>query len=120
MQSGACGVCAHGILEVRTDIPGVLMAAAAPTDTGAHIAPHQPRIRYQQGEGRYIIELMRRGVDNRPMGQVADLEWGLVYAPQPIGSILARGYWTELAEPIDTAEVLAKVAPVVLSSDLHS
>lgn len=76
------------------------------------IAPHQPYIRYHQRDTRFIIELMRLSEDNHPMGQVADLDWGLVYAPTPIASILARGYWEQLAEPLAAADVLAKVRPV--------
>lgn len=86
-----------------------MAARAVPATT--HVAPHEPYVRYHQGDTRFIIELLRRGEDNRPMGQVADLDWGLLYAPMPIGSITGRGYWEELADPIAATEVLARVRP---------
>jgi hypothetical protein len=87
------------------------MTARTATAASIFVAPHQPTVRHRQGGTRYIIELLRRGEDDLPMGQVADLDWGLLYAPVPIASILARGYWQELAEPLAAADVLAKVRP---------
>lgn len=91
---------------------GVLMAVPAAAACGAFAAPHHACVRWHQGDTRFIIELMRLSEDGMPMGQVADLDWGLLYAPVPTASILARGYWEQLDKPIDAADVLAKVRAV--------
>jgi len=96
----------------RNDTSGVLMTTAALADATTFDVPHNPRIRYRQGDSRFIIELMRQAEDGLPMGQVADLEWGHLFAPMPLGSILARGYWQEMPEPIAAMGVLAEVRPV--------
>lgn len=85
------------------DLLITLMAIA----TGAFTAPYRPEVIWHQGHGRYIVELAAHG-----MGQIADLEWGVLYPPQSIASILARGYWQRLPHPVDAEDVLAKVRPV--------
>lgn len=91
---------------------GALMATHAAITAGAFAAPHRPDIVWHQGDDRFLIELSTPGSCGLPMGQIADLEWHALYPPQPIDSILARGYWQHLPDPVDAEDVLAKVRPV--------
>jgi len=86
---------------------GAILAAHAAVATGAFVSDYRPEIIWHQGHERFIVELAAHG-----MGQIADLEWGALYPPMPIASILARGYWQRLPHPVDAEDVLAKVRPV--------
>lgn len=90
---------------------GVLMAAHEAIATGAFGARSHPEVTWHQGGTRFIVELAATGPRGLPMGQVADTEWGLLYPPVPVDSILARGYWERLPSPVDAADILAKVRP---------
>lgn len=68
-------------------------------------------VRWRQGERRFIVELADPGRLGMAYGQVADLDWGLLYSPVPVGSIIARGYWEELDAPVAAADVLDVVKP---------
>lgn len=79
--------------------------------TGALCAPHHDEIRWHDGGRRYIVGLVRPGRCGLAAAQIADVGRGVLHPPQPIDSILARGYWHQLDHPMDTADVLSLVRP---------
>jgi hypothetical protein len=97
--------------NARRQHRGVLMAHEAIV-TGAFGARSHSKIIWHQGYTRFIVELAAPGPRGLPMGQVADVEWGVLYPPQPVDSILARGYWEPVPHPMDAGDVLARVRPV--------
>lgn len=101
-SAAAVAACPRGPLR-----GGALLAALTAISTGAFVAGRRPEIVWHQGPDRFLIELAAPG-----LGQIADLEWGALYPPQPVAAILARGYWHRLAYPVDAEDVLAKVRPV--------
>lgn len=70
------------------------------------------RIVATQGGGRYLLDLEQE-VDGKAQAQIVDTEAGKIWPSQFRESILARGYWDEVAKtPEQTAEILAAVQPV--------
>ena len=90
---------------------GALMKIHNAVATGAFAAAHNPGISWQQGPDRYLIELTAPGRGGLPMGQVADVEWGILYDPAPVDSILSRGYWQRCTHPVAAEDILARVRP---------
>lgn len=79
--------------------------------SGAFASRYDPLIRLSQGSTRFLVVLDEQDRSGLTMGQIADLDEGRLYPPQPVASIIARGYWEELAEPVDAEDVLAKMRP---------
>lgn len=57
-----------------------------------------------RGPGMYLIR------NDDGSGQIADTERGILFPPQSVASIAARGYWEEVPEgSVDLAEILRLV-----------
>jgi hypothetical protein len=61
-----------------------------------------PRVIADRGAGTYLIDL---GGDQ---GQICDTRRGMLFPPKHLDALLARGYWTPVAD-VDVADVLAMV-----------
>lgn len=70
---------------------------------------YNQHIRWSAGARRFIVEIDDAEAYDVPMGQVADLDLGLLYAPQPMAELLRRGGWEQLDTPIDAEGILARV-----------
>lgn len=70
---------------------------------------YNPKINWTAGARRFIVEVAEAQGYGVPRGQVADLDLGLLYAPQPMADLLERGGWEQLDIPIDAEGILARV-----------
>ncbi len=66
----------------------------------------------QQGPHRYLIDLGYDNENGHRQAQIADVERGELHPPRSKDSILARGYWEDPTDDLDTADVLPLVKPV--------
>lgn len=65
----------------------------------------------RRSEDCYLAEVEARP-DGKRMARVLDLEQGIFFAPWPLHSILARGYWKEYeGTEAELATLLERVKP---------
>lgn len=68
---------------------------------------HVPQVAWRRAGGEaYLLGCAEAGPRGLAMGQVADISWGMLHPPQPVASILARGYWESCPHPVSSSDVM--------------